>query len=153
MLEYQITQDDFVAAQKLHYGCSRWVMYLVVWGAITVYLSFTKDVETVLIASGLLALVLFVIYPAVHRRRYRAVYAKQQLLQATFRFQFDDEAAEWETESGSARIRWPDFVKFKQSDSLFVLYESHNLIRIVPKRIFDEEQRRAFVEQLNSIRS
>lgn len=86
-------------------------------------------------------------------RRARRIYAQQKGLHGQIEYTWDAEAFSVKTERGQARTPWRDYVKYRESETLFLLYHSDIMFNMVPKRLFvDPAQAKEFRSHLSAIR-
>lgn len=146
MKEFRISEEDFLQAQKLHLGWKVGGPTFALWGVVTAYLVFramdAQDVDgwvSCITLSILSALALFLLLPHFRRRNLRAIYAEQKNLHKPIKMTFDDDSVQWRSDSGNAKIAWHDFAKYKENNTMFLIYESRNMMRVVPKCVFEDE--------------
>lgn len=140
MRPYQITEDEFFAAHALHRGWRPLITAVLVSAAYATYAFRRIEIEGAVILTGTVVLILFLLPPWIRKFRLRRIFNEQQTLHETFTVTFDDERVTWDCESGNARIRWENFTRFKEDANIFILFESRNLMRIVPKQVFDDDE-------------
>lgn len=72
--------------------------------------------------------------------RARRIFQQQKNLQRPYRVSWDAENVQTSSTSGSSKIPWADFLKWRESKQLFLLYRSDVLFQMYPKRYFTPEQ-------------
>lgn len=141
MISGRLSEDDFLAAQRLHRRrCSRGVTtVLLVVALVGIPLLFTDGLATgvtlmIVAICGLLgeALQSRLLLPWQARRLYRQCAAYRQ----SFGYSWDEESLSVTSESGHARRRWSDYVKFREDERIFLLYHADNLFEMLPKAWF-----------------
>jgi hypothetical protein len=150
MREYSITEDEYRHAQRLHVGWRNRVVFVSSW-VIASAAFLVKEIHeadggsytTAVVFSGVLAVALFVLLPLELRRRHKAIYSEHKGLHRPATVSFDDRFAEFTSDAGHARIAWRDFTAFKEDDTMFLLYEARNLMRVIPKRVFESDREMA----------
>lgn len=167
MNRYRITEEDYLAAQRLHLGWQAWASAAVAWGVPTAFLALIAGVgyDPALwlhlgLTSFLLALAVFVCVPLLRQWLAKKVYSADHGLREEVEVAFTDEHVQWTSPSGTASIKWADILKHKEDDRVFLLYEKtrfcslgppitesalnwflrrNHVMRIVPKRAFANE--------------
>lgn len=139
MRPYTLSEDNYLAAQYLHSGSKSLIFSAVIAAGYAALVFSTIDFVTAAFASGVVTVLIITLPPPIRRYRQRKVFHEQKGLHDSFTISFDDQFLEWKCESGNARIRWEHFLRYKEDDQIFVLYESRNLMRIVPKEAFTDD--------------
>jgi hypothetical protein len=158
MITVQLTESDFLVAQRLHVRWTRndWLTYglgyaLLVAAGILLLISGDGRFPVVLAGALLVyvpialwfctALVRFLILP----RRSRKLFRHHKALHAPYTITWDDERMTVTSEDYMQRSLWTDFLKWREDDRLVLLYYSPIQFRLVPIRAFpDEATRDAF---------
>jgi hypothetical protein len=145
-VEWVLRADDYVAAQALH---NRWTdkRALFSLGAIAVGIVIVGFAVpwAHAIGFGLIggAVGGGLAFELVRRfaipRRARRLFAQQKGLQRPKTLRWDAAGLSWKSEQGEATTPWSDFLKYKESDRLYVLYLSDALFLMVPKRVFPDD--------------
>ncbi|MDQ7779225.1 MAG: YcxB family protein [Planctomycetota bacterium] len=162
MKQFQISEDEFLDAHNLVQGRVPFYSALC-FGLLLSYLLRTTLGHTrepdgarleVWVPVALVSLLLFfALLTRTQKRQARAVYREQKSLRETISMTFDNEDVEWKSDSGHCRMKWDNIVKHKENARLVLVFESRNLMRIVPKRAFEsDEELSAFCQRLKSVR-
>jgi len=155
----QLTADDYVAANKLHMRKRGWkrIGWIVFWVLLGVGALLSADIAIQDPSAGLLPLLLILFIAATQLfvrllylpRRIRNVYGQQRNLQLPFESVCTDSGIESSNANTTSRVPWDHLIRWKESNTLFVLYQSDLLFNIVPKRCFAQpEQADAFRDLL-----
>ena len=147
MAQLQLQADDVVAAQQLHGQPPRWRMLAgiaVIGGALCVLFGWRpfNDAPGPLSSAwgpiALLGLVLllnpvrFVLIPWMARR----LYSEQKSLRVASELEWNRHGLTHRSPAASGTLAWEDYLKWKEDDRLFLLYQSSHLFQIIPKRVF-----------------
>jgi hypothetical protein len=76
----------------------------------------------------------------VQMRRARRTLAQQKSLQGEVTFDWDTQGVAFTNAVGHSRLAWSDYARWRESKASLVLFQSDNLINIIPKRCFTEAQ-------------
>jgi hypothetical protein len=83
--------------------------------------------------------------------RIRSTLHQYKALQREFTFSPSEAGLHWTGETGNAIVPWSDFLRWKENDSVFILYVSDSHYHVIPKRLFavagDIEAFRAIVNE------
>lgn len=157
MITGTIEQADFLAAQRLHYRYDR--KRILAYGGLAaaaavlgaVAWSFDQHVIYSALWGGAIGGVVgdaacrFVWAPWRSRR----VYKQQRSLHESFQYRWNNQHLSCESASGSARRPWRHYTKWKEDESVFLVYHSDALFEMLPKRWFVRpEQARDFRKHL-----
>jgi hypothetical protein len=82
-----------------------------------------------------LVLTFFVLLPLKARRIFR----QQRNLQVTTDHEFEEQGVTSTSQIGQSRLTWRDFLKWKESKRLIVLYTSDVMMIIFPRRCFPDQ--------------
>jgi len=153
--------DDYLAAQQLH---TRWtrrqlgvVAAMLGAGLLLAWASMHERWAFVVACSLLGGAVGGIVAREVARRfvlpwRSRRVFTQQKSLQRPVEFWWDDDALHGSNDRGSNSTPWSDYVKWRQSERIILLYLSDAMFQMVPKRCFDgPAQLAAFLERVETI--
>lgn len=146
-MQMQITADDYLGAIRLSLKPRPWV--LVLGGLIAALCLLALGLSAAAALQGratwddLLSALAMAFLPTWYWLylpwRVRRLYRQQRSLQEAFTVVLDDDAGlRLETAHGQTLLPWSHIGRWRESRSLFVLYESDALIHILPKRFFDE---------------
>lgn len=147
---FVITEKDFVSAQRLNATLSPAAMLSAagigvvgIVGSLAASGIVAWKILLVAVVGGLSCgfliyfLLLFVFIPFRSSRLYR----QQNSLRKEYELTFDDEFVYWRSEDANVRIRWSDFIKYKEDNSVIVFYLSDNNFVAIPKRCFEDPGR------------
>ncbi len=148
-ITYHITREDFIDAQKLHRSKSpgalgRGIVVIgkILAGASVVLLialaAVNKDRRlwanlaplVILLALWLLAMLVWVPF------NWRRCYAKDRRLQDEFTTEISEEGVHMESPSFDANLKWGLFLRFLESDRVFLLYQTNRMFNLLPKSAF-----------------
>jgi hypothetical protein len=91
----------------------------------------------------------FELLPKHYERQIRKFYKEEKRIAENSSVAFNHEYVEWTNVHGTSRLPWKNVLRCKENDQMFLIYESRNLLHIVPKRVFENEaELRAFREEL-----
>ena len=136
-LQVQLVEDDYVEATRL---CCRWkwirspALAVVVLLPLLIVLDAPTGV-TVGAALGVLIAVPVVYFIAIPWRA-RKIFRQQVNLQYPFEIEWDEETISFSSKSGSFVAPWQEFRKWKENDSMLLLFHSDVLYQMIPKRAF-----------------
>ena len=149
-IRFQTTEQDMVAAYRLHYTMSRekaaWVFGAFVLGLVG-YLT-TENTYAAALAGGAAGLgiahlaILYLVVP----NRARHLYRQQKNLHTEHQVSWDDQCVYIRSESYNENLRWADLVKAKENDALVLLYRSDYHLSMIPKRSFSGADADAYAE-------
>ena len=161
MKEYKISYEDYLEAQKLHFGYKQIIVYgtsLVLGTAIGLMPAlFSKSMggsfEVTPTFLVIVFLGMFVLAPLTiwYRRNkvYRKNYDSQKSLHETATVTFNDDNIKFESVNGHYQIAWQDIYKYKANEKLILVYDGANMMRPVPTRAFeDNKEKDLFWEKL-----
>jgi hypothetical protein len=157
-VSYQLIATDFVAAQRLEqkkgksrlfwYGAKALALILVFGTLAVVALRNDPLVWQSLRPAFILGLVwgtaIWVLLPLGWRRAFNADRRMQQQVQVGV----SDEGLHFLTPNSDANVKWGLFVRYLESDTAFVLYQSSRIMNLIPKRAFGAGEGDQFRELL-----
>jgi len=141
MISGQLTEEDFLAAQRLYrQRCARRaisILLLVAAAGVVLLLATGQRVGIGLLCiavGGLLGETIQsrLLLPRQSRRLFRQCVAYRQ----PFQYSWDEDCLSVICESGHARRRWSDYVRYRENDRVFLLYHADNLFEMLPKAWF-----------------
>lgn len=148
------TADDTAAAYRRQYLTMVWSRRTLV--SILVSLALVGAFVTVMFPGDLFGLALIlslaalggVLVPAVMIRwrvpaAGRRIHAQQRDLQRAITITADAEGLRTETETGSSRTPWTDYLRRREDERVILLYRSDAIFHFIPTRILSAEQRAA----------
>lgn len=146
-MQVQITEDDCLDALRLNLKPRPWVAVLGWLIAALVLLVLGLSTRAALqgraqwdnLLSALAIAFLLTWYWLYLPWRVRRLYRQQRSLHEAFTVVLDADAGlRFESARGQGLLPWSHIGRWRESRSLFVLYESDALVHILPKRFFDE---------------
>ena len=78
----------------------------------------------------------------------RSQFSQQPAAQGPKTMNVDESGLHWRWQSGQSDVAWTNFIRFLESETVFVLYSSPVAFNILPKRAFTPEQATSFREVL-----
>ncbi len=150
----QLTLADLQAAQRLHMRAAslRTLVYFAVFIAVVgAYFSwsaprhtptdmFAAFVTVGLVGTAFLAALNLLSRWIVLPIRARRIFQQQKNLQRPYRVSWDAEGVQTSSANGNSKIPWMEFLKWRESAQLFLLYRSDVLFQMYPKRCFTPAQ-------------
>jgi len=148
-ISYCITREDYVDAQKLHRSKSprAFVRAIVLAGKVLAGLGFlTLLVLAVVVRDPKLwsslaplivllvawALVMLVLVPFSWRRSF----ANDRRLQNEFTANISEEGIHLQSSDFDANLKWALYLRFLESDRIFLLYQTNRMFNLFPKSAF-----------------
>jgi len=145
MTRIELQASDVLAAQRLHMRPSLRVLVLVaavvIVALVAIALLISGRVTSALYPAVLVAAITAVVlWGAVHflylpwlaRRMYR----QHKMLRDASEISWDEQGITYRSTSAHSTIAWEDYVTWKESEHLFLLYLADRLFQMVPKRVF-----------------
>jgi hypothetical protein len=148
-ISYHITREDYIDAQKLHRSKSpsTFVRAIVLAGKLLAGLGFltllilAAVVRDPKVWSNLLplavllvawALVMLVWVPFNWRRSY----AKDRRMQHEFTANVSEDGIHLQSSDFDANLKWALYLRFLESDRIFLLYQTNRMFNLFPKSAF-----------------
>lgn len=138
-LEYEIKPSDHLEAVKIRYrGSVRRIVLsfmgvlLLLLGIIT-YPYFEKGWSVLVIGLSVWILLMQLFIPRI---AHWMVYYRNRAIFGPRKLTFDEFGVVADGPMGHIQTLWKNYVRFRESRGLFLLYLSHDTIGIVPKRAF-----------------
>jgi YcxB-like protein len=148
-ITYHITREDYIDAQKLHRakGPSTLVRAIrlgakvVAVVALVIMLGLAAVIRdrslwlnfAPLIGVWVLWVLLFLVWMPINWRR---SYAKDRRLQNEFTADVSEEGVHLESVDFDANLKWALYLRFLESDRVFLLYQTERLFNMFPKSAF-----------------
>jgi hypothetical protein len=148
-ITYHITREDFIDAQKLHrskspsafvraivligkilVGAS--VLVLIVLAAVDRDRKLWSNLAPLIILLALWSLALLVWVPFNWRR----CYAKDRRLQHEFTANISEDGVHLQSSDFDANLKWSLYLRFLESDRVFLLYQTNRMFNLLPKAAF-----------------
>ena len=145
----EITEADFLHAQRLRITPREWYLIIayiliVLAGLVAIVVigepSWKKRVGGLGFGAVVAVVAMFIFRRSV-RKRWRKIYSSQPGLRGLHRVKFSASGSEWESAHTSGQTDWSIYVKWRESPHMFILYQSSNLINMIPKHWFGADQR------------
>jgi len=160
-LTYRITLEDFMNAQRLHRakGLPLWrrTTHFLLPGLLLTVLCFgiivwliSKDPRFAANFQPLLILCTIWLgaFWMLPKYSWRRAYQKDRRLQEEMTAQISHEGIRFRTPNSDATTTWGLFIRYLESDKIFVLNKSNQIINILPKRFFGSGEVEQFHELL-----
>jgi Flp pilus assembly protein TadB len=141
----QYTLDDFRKAQHLHArqiagaANSRLILILItlLFFVSMVVLVLLGRLEWVYLLAPLVLLVLFLLFQYVYRPFMLArLFRKNSDLSDPFEMEFTNAGLAVRNSQGQAQVDWGEYVKWVEDRDLILLYRTHVMFQMLPKRLF-----------------
>jgi YcxB-like protein len=148
-ISYRITREDFVDAQKLHrfkapsafiramrlgakvLVCSAFLI-LIILAAVTRDRSLWSNMAPLIVLLVVWSLVMWVWVPLCWRRSY----AKDQRLRQEFTANISEDGIHLQSADFDANLKWALYLRFLESDRIFLLYQTDRMFNLFPKAAF-----------------
>lgn len=155
MITGKVSIEDFIAAQRLHVRPTlrrqRVVLAVLAVIGLIVALAGYVFIGIVIVGAGAGGLIgQFVDIRFLFPRRLTRLYNQQAALRSDFHYSWDAEHISSESSSGSSKRPWVDYVKSKENEQLFLLYQADNLFEVIPKSWFRDPELVTSFRQLAS---
>jgi len=158
-IEYEISEQDFIDAQRLAIKNSpvrlvrwtRWVLPL--FGvSLLIFLinAVAKQGFSIRAIPGLAFCLLFISLPLLSRSKQKKLYAKNTAMHGKMFLEASGEGLQFRGPTFSSQVGWSNFCKFFEDEKSFVLYKTSQVFNIVPKRGLSPDQitsLRGYLEQ------
>src|ERR1051326_7465788 len=150
-IEYEMSEQDFLAAQKLAMKnlpkrTTRLMFRLLPFWGVFIFIAvawpvfqrgFTWKTEMLVpLAFGVLALA----SPLLMKRALQKAYRKNRSLQGKRTLVMNENGLDLSGATFSAQLNWQHFIRFVEDDKSFLLYQSSQVFHIIPKRELTAEQ-------------
>jgi hypothetical protein len=146
---YRITREDFIDAQKLHRskGPSAAVrairlgakvlvgfafLILIILAAVTRDRGLWSNMAPLIVLLVVWSLAMWVWVPLNWRR----AYAKDRRLQYEFAASISEDGIHLQSVDFDANIKWAAYLRFLESDRIFLLYQTNRMFNLFPKTAF-----------------
>ena len=158
---YRVTAEDFVSAQRLHRKKGlplwrrsfRWVLSAVLLGVVGVNVAgwiSTKDPifianfkPMLIVCTGWIAAI-WILPQYLWRRNFN----KDPQLQQEVTAEISDKGIHLIGPNSDSHIAWAAFRRYLESDTIFMLYQTNQIINILPKRFFEPSEAQHFHDLL-----
>jgi YcxB-like protein len=159
--QYQWT--DYLATQLVHAQTSRFAKIFIFFCGMLVfssmlYLFFNmgdqkiEDIIPILLFLLVFVLVFF-ISPIFYRKvvlpkQVKQAFAQQKNLSLPFEIEFTETGMNFSNAIGNNTWTWEYFTKWNENEDIIVLYQSDNVIQMIPKRLLVDQQQLDMVKSL-----
>jgi hypothetical protein len=148
-ISYRITREDYIDAQKLHRSKSPGAvvrairlgakvlavaifLILLAWVLISGDRRLWPSLAPLFILGVLWALIFWVWAPFYWRRSY----AKDRRFQQQFTADISEDGVHLESVDFDANLKWSIYLRFLESDRIFLLYQTDRMFNLLPKAAF-----------------
>ncbi|MGY0613458.1 YcxB family protein [Luteimonas sp. A501] len=145
MITAAISSKDYLTALRLHRkrAVTRQLLVLAVLaatGVLVIAVGYML-IGLILIGAGVGGLIGELVQSKlILPGRAEKIYNQQASLRATYTYSWDNDGLSVSSETGHARRPWSDYIKFLESDQLFLLYHSDIMFEIFPKSWFSRQE-------------
>ena len=156
-LNIQLTPEDYVKANLLNIRprpVFKWVGYIfltlmVVILGIAVFQAFAGNGDFFVPAVMLGCLAYLILFFRFRwPQRLKKIFRQQKVLHSPHSIELTDESVFIKGENGESRLTWDFFLKWKENDVLFTLYQSDVMLHIFPKGCFASPEEMAQFREL-----
>ncbi len=156
---YRVTEQDYVEACRLFLAnetplyrrysrrAMPWIGAVVLVTHIAV-LAIVPRPEMVLVIPGLLIGCYLLYCGFAIRRHFRRLFRKDRRFQHEFTAAISDEGIQIATPFSDSQMKWTTFVRFLESDQIFMVFIAEWLFLVFPKRAFVPAEAELFRAQL-----
>ncbi|WP_444884560.1 YcxB family protein [Microbulbifer sp. PSTR4-B] len=157
-IEVKITPDDYYHSQWVHQKLSVSKFFIItlltVWLAYFLYSALNVELSIAVGSASGWLLWYFGYYLVYLRYKCNKIYRQQKSLNLPAQFEWDREGISAINERGVVKIKWSDYVKWRESKRIIMLYQSDLIFNIIPKSSFENtDQENDFLSNLQSISS
>ena len=157
---YSVALEDFINAQRLHRARLSWWRRSLRWLiSVWVLLVFCAGLASWVTTNGLRfnAHILPVLVVCLGwllavwmlpKYSWRKTFEKDQRLHQEVTIRISGEGIHFVTPNSDARAGWGLFTRYLESDKIFVLYQSNQIMNVIPKRFFGSGEVQQFHELL-----
>jgi hypothetical protein len=153
VVKIELTPNDYVVANRLHSRgrVLRFIVGLLIGyaGVLAVLFTLNHDwpqnaAEWQNFGSGLVAVLFFgavwllIVRYVLLPWRSRRIYRQQKNLHQEFEYSWDESALTVTGKSGYNTTPWHDFLKWRESANMFLVYRSDIMFNMLPKRFFSD---------------
>jgi YcxB-like protein len=144
MITGTISASDYLDAQRLHgERVRRWYFYICA-AVITAGIAFTafglRRPGVTLVFVAIIGLVVeYLIWTFYLPRKIRHLHRQQKDFALPFTYWWDAEFIESKSDNGQSKRRWRNYAKFKENETMFLLYHADNMFEALPKNWFRDQ--------------
>src|SRR5688500_11211026 len=123
-IQVALTADDYYHAQWIHYklGAFKFIVVIFVAVGLGYFLHTYSGISMPATIGGVSGWLLwyFSYYLVYLRYRCKKIYRQQKSLNLPAQYEWDSEGINATNDSGSGRIKWSEYVKWRESEQLFL---------------------------------
>jgi hypothetical protein len=147
-LEYRLTESDFLEAQEKHGGV--WTKLLLIWGVLLIAAGVGSFVlRPRHYSDGILPILLGLFFLFGLRLLALRSFRRDQRFQQPVEAIISDSGIDAFSPTGSTKSAWGAFIRYAESEHLFLLYQGPHVFSIFPKRAFAPKDEESFRGLLN----
>ncbi|MGE5657476.1 MAG: YcxB family protein [Actinomycetota bacterium] len=152
-LEYQLTLNDYVEASQAHLKSRSILLWI---GSILFFLiGILSIIFNPAEGMGYCFVVLGIFYipliKLINRYQLTRLWKSQPSIREPISLEVNEERINFKSPAFESNVKWQVYTKFRETKKLFMLYQSHHLFNILPKRAFvSNEQLDQFRELLRT---
>jgi hypothetical protein len=145
MLTVQLTDADYLAAQRLHTRRARMIPWLLDGALIALGAlasagvfgrEFAKGGGPFAVAMTIILLLTVIAQYAIAPRRWLRNFREQKSAQHPITYSWSDTALSTQGDYGNSTVPWTDFLKIRENEQTYLLYLAKMLFYCIPKRAF-----------------
>ena len=150
-IEYEISEQDFLDAQKLAMKktpklTTRLLFRIMPYWGVLLFLGVAWPVfqkgfvwKTEMIVPFAFA-VLCLGSPLLLKRAYQKAYRRNPSCQGRLSLVLTESGLDFNGATFSSQLKWEHFIRFVEDEKIFLLYQTNQLVQIIPKRQLSPEQ-------------
>jgi hypothetical protein len=149
-VEYSISEEDFIDAQRLFYRKSkpfifhfthRYIPGLILFMLLFLVSALARKEFSAQLLPGFFVGLFFVSFcPMLIKQQYKKAYANARELHGRLVLEATDDGLHLHGDSFDATLLWSHFRKYVEDDKVFLLLQSSQIFNLVPKRELSAEQ-------------
>ncbi len=148
-LDYDLTENDFLEAQRRHGGIRARLVQ--VWGILLVAAAVISAISHPHSYSAFILPLLFGFFLLFGTRLLtRSSFRRDPRLQQHFQAVISDTGIDFSNPTGSTQSTWSAFTRYVESRNLFLLYQAPHVFNVLPKRAFASGDEESFRGLLNA---
>lgn len=141
--DYMEARDLFVANEPWYRRRSRWLMPWV--GGLLIalqvlYIITVPDRNPAIPAFGFLIGIYLLYCGFAIRRYFRRLYRNDKRFQHDFTAEISEDGIHIVTPNAETQMKWSNFIRILESDTIFMLFHAEWIFNIFPKRAFDPSE-------------
>ena len=150
-IQFQLSLDDYLAAQRLHSTGSSWLMfqYVLIYFISPIFglifliidlLHFEDKASNHYHSATIIYGILLVCIPIIMRIHLKRCYKRTRTDNNESKFTFGEERIEIEGQYINGAMDWRAVKSYRENDKVFILYSAPARFSIIPKRACTDEQ-------------